>query len=143
MSKSKPSAIQVQVAQNDCKRGYHHWCETFTPGLSLCRTCGAQGYCPTCFSGTLPPNASIHACLKHQPGASGQPVHIGFSQLPEAAANCTVGRHRWVKTTAVGMSQCAICGARGYCFTCCPHAPADALSALCASHRAQGKEAQA
>lgn len=143
MSKSKPSDIQVQAAQNDCERGYHHWHETFTPGVSLCQMCGAQGYCPVCFSGTPPHNAPIRACSKHQPGASGQSVHVAFSQLPEAAAHCTVGRHRWVNTTALGMSQCVICGARGYCFTCCPHAPADALSAPCASHRAQGKEAQA
>jgi hypothetical protein len=48
-----------------------------------------------------------------------------------------------VNTTAVGLSQCAICGTRSYCFTCCPHAPQDAVFAPCPTHRAQGKGVQA
>ncbi|HEU5375451.1 MAG TPA: hypothetical protein VFV38_08435 [Ktedonobacteraceae bacterium] len=139
----KPSVIRQFAALNDCQRGSHHWHETFTTGLSLCQICGAQGYCPVCFSGTPPQQACLRACSKHQPGASVQPVHIAFSQLPKATAHCTVGRHRWVKTTVVGMSQSAICGARGYCFTRCPHAPTEALSAPCASHRIQETEVQA
>ena len=85
----------------------------------------------------------LFACPKHQSGTDAQQLHLGFSELPEDAANCTVGRHRWVNTTAVGMSQCAICGIRGYCLTCCPHAPQDAVSAPCTVHHAQRKGIQA
>jgi hypothetical protein len=139
---NKPSPARQFAALNDCQRGYHHWHDTFTPGVSLCQICGKKGYCPTCFPGPPPDGACVRLCKQHRSDAA-QPVHVGFSQLPETAANCTVGRHRWVHTTATGMSQCAICGTVGYCFACYPHAPADAISAPCASHRAQGKEAQA
>ena len=86
--------------------------------------------------------AALNACPKHQSGTDAPQLHLGFSQFSEAAANCTVGRHRWVSTTAVGLFQCAMCGTTGYCFTCCPYAPQDAVSAPCPSHRAQGKGRQ-
>ncbi len=87
--------------------------------------------------------AAQNTCPKHQPGTHTQQVHLGFSQFSNATANCTVGRHRWVNTTTVGMSQCAICGTRGYCFACCPYVPQDVVSAPCTSHCAQGKGGQA
>jgi hypothetical protein len=139
---NKPSLIRQFAALNDCQRGSHSWHDTFTPGVSLCQVCGKKAYCPTCFPGPPPDHAGVRPCTQHRSDAA-QPVHVAFSQLPEAAANCTVGRHRWVPSTAVGMAQCVICGTVGYCFTCCPHAPADAVSAPCARHHAQGKETQA
>lgn len=63
-------AAAREQALKQCDKGYHNTTPTFRPGETVCLTCGAVFYCPTCLqqSHLSPPLTHAYAlpCATHQ-----------------------------------------------------------------------------